>query len=277
MAKKKSDGEASLFDNAGEQKLYLFDGMALIYRAHFALIRNPQFTSGGVCTSAVFGMTNTLMDIINRQKPTHMAVAFDTSEPTFRHKEFPEYKAQRDALPEDIGTQIPMVDRLLEAMKIPVLRTPGYEADDIIGTLAQEAAATGMEVMMVTPDKDFQQLVTDTIHVYKPGRQGNQFEIMGIPEVLEKWQIEEVEQVIDILGLMGDSSDNVPGVPGVGEKTAQKLIAKFGSVENLLENTDQLKGKQKEKVEDNAEHGEIVQKIGNDQNRCASRLQNRIV
>ena len=253
MAKKKSGDEGDLFAGQNEQKLYLFDGMALIYRAHFALIRSPRFTSGGICTSAVFGMTNTLLDIINRQKPSHMAVAFDTREPTFRHEEYPEYKAQRDALPEDIDAQIPMVDRLLTAMRIPVLRTPGYEADDIIGTLAQEGAAAGMEVMMVTPDKDFQQLVSDSIRVYKPGRQGNQYEIMGIPEVLEKWQIEKVEQVIDILGLMGDSSDNVPGVPGVGEKTAQKLIAKFGSVENLLDNTDQLKGKQKEKVEDNAE------------------------
>ncbi len=261
MAKKKTQGGADLFADQVESKLYLFDGMALIYRAHFALIRSPRFTSGGVCTSAVFGMINTLMDIINRQKPTHMAVAFDTSEPTFRHVEFAEYKAQRDALPEDIADQIPLVDRLLSAMKIPVLRTPGYEADDIIGTLAQEGAAAGMEVMMVTPDKDFQQLVTDTIRVYKPGRQGNQYEIMGIPEVLEKWQIEKVEQVIDILGLMGDASDNVPGVPGVGEKTAQKLIAKFGSVEKLLESTEQLKGKQKEKVEDNADMARLSKRL----------------
>ena len=254
MAKTKLKNDSpGLFDQDKPSKLCLMDGMALIYRAHFGLIRSPRFTSGGICTSALFGMTNTVFDIINKQKPTHIALAFDTSEPTFRHVEYPEYKAQRDSLPEDIADQIPLVDRLMQAMNIPVIRTPGFEADDIIGTLAGQAEDLGMEVMMVTPDKDFQQLVTDLVKVYKPGRKGNQFEIMGVQEVLDKWQIERVDQVIDILGLMGDASDNVPGVPGVGEKTAQKLVAKFGSVEGLLENTDQLKGKQKEKVSDNAE------------------------
>ena len=224
--------------------------MALIYRAHFGLIRSPRFTSGDIPTSGVFGMANTVFDLIKRQKPTHMAIAFDTSHPTHRHEAYPEYKAQRDALPEDIAIQIPLVDRLMHALNIPVIRTPGFEADDIIGTLALQAAEQDYDVFMVTPDKDYHQLVTDRIQVYKPGRQGNAFEIMGVKEVLEKWQVERVDQVIDILGLMGDASDNVPGIHGIGEKTAQKLIAKFDSVEKLVESTDQLKGKQKERVEE---------------------------
>ena len=226
MAKKQSTSSQSpnLFDGRQPPNLYLLDGMALIYRAHFALARSPRYTSGGKCTSAVFGMTNTVLDIINRQQPTHLAMAFDTSEPTHRHIEYAPYKAQRDALPEDIADQIPLVDRLMHAMKIPVLRSPGFEADDIIGTLARQAAEQGMDVWMVTSDKDFHQLVTENVRIFKPGRQGNQFEMLGVPEVLEKWQIENVEQVIDILGLMGDASDNVPGIPGVGEKTAQKLM-----------------------------------------------------
>lgn len=230
--------------------MYLLDGMALIYRAHFGLIRSPRFTSGDVPTSGVFGMANTVFDLIKRQKPTHMAIAFDTSDPTHRHLAYPEYKAQRDALPEDIAVQIPLVGRLMKALNIPVIRTPGFEADDIIGTLAIEAAAQDYDVFMVTPDKDYHQLVTDRIQIYKPGRQGGAFEILGVPEVLEKWQTQRVDQVIDILGLMGDTSDNVPGIHGIGEKTAQKLIAKFGSVENLVHSTDQLKGKQKQRIEE---------------------------
>ncbi len=254
MAKKKTRSQGKdLFSAQEPKKLYLLDGMALIYRAHFGLIRSPRFTSAGKPTSAVFGVANTLLDIVKRQKPTHLAVAFDTSEPTFRHEKFEAYKANRDKQPEDISEQIPLVDRLMQAMNIPVIRTPGFEADDIIGTLACQAEAAGYQTWMVTPDKDYHQLVTENIFVYKPGRQGNQFEIMGIPEVLEKWQVESVAQVVDVLGLMGDSSDNVPGVPGVGPKTAQKLIAQFGSIENLLRNTDQLKGKQKERIEENHE------------------------
>lgn len=236
-----------------EKRLFLLDTMALIYRAHFALIRSPRYTSSGLSTSAVFGVANAVLDIIKKEQPSHIVAAFDTSDPTFRHDEYPEYKAQRDKQPEDIETQIPIVVNLFEALKIPIVRMPGFEADDIIGTIALEAASDGFSCYMVTPDKDYQQLVSEDIVVFKPGRQGAHNEILGVREILEKWQIERVEQVIDILGLMGDSSDNVPGVPGVGEKTAQKLIAKFGSVENLLANTDQLKGKQKEKVEDNAE------------------------
>ena len=256
MAKKKPARERDLFSPQEPKKLYLLDGMALIYRAHFGLIRSPRFTSAGAPTSAVFGVTNTLFDILKRQQPTHIAMALDTDHPTFRHDQFTEYKAQREKQPEDISRQIPLVDRLMEALDIPVLRNPGFEADDVIGTLAREAEAEGFQTWMVTPDKDYHQLVTENTFVYKPGRQGNQFEILGIPEILEKWQIEKVDQVIDILGLMGDSSDNVPGVPGIGPKTAQKLIAQFGSVEALLENTDQLKGKQKERIEENREQAE---------------------
>lgn len=253
MAKKKptpTGASKDLFSTNEPKKLFLLDGMALIYRAHFGLIRSPRFTSGGKPTSAVFGVANTILDILNRQHPTHIAMAFDTQEPTFRHTEYPEYKAHRDALPEDIASQIPLVERLMTAMNINVIQTPGFEADDIICTLAIEAAAKGFEVYMVTPDKDFQQLVREHIWVYKPGRQGNQFEVIGVPDVLEKWQIERVDQVVDILGLMGDSSDNIPGVPGIGEKTAQKLIAQFGSIEKLVSSTDQLAGKQKERLEE---------------------------
>ena len=217
------------------------------------MIRSPRFSSGDVPTSAVFGVANTVFDLIKKQNPTHIAIAFDTREPTFRHEVYSEYKAQRDSLPEDIAIQIPLVDRLMDALNITTIRTPGFEADDIIGTLALEAAAQDMEVFMVTPDKDYHQLVSDRIRVYKPGHKGGSFEILDVPAVLEKWQVKSVEQVIDILGLMGDKSDNVPGIPGVGEKTAIKLIEKFGSVQNLLDNTDQLKGKQKERVEENRE------------------------
>lgn len=234
-----------------DKRLFLLDGMALVYRAHFALIRSPRFTSSGTCTSAVFGLVNTITDLLKRQQPTHMAVAFDTSDPTQRHVEFPEYKAQREEMPEDLSRQLPLVDRLFDAYQIRSIRMPGYEADDIIGTLAHEAAVDGYQTWMVTPDKDYHQLVTDTIQVYKPGRKGSEYELLGIDEVVNKWEIERVDQVIDILALMGDSSDNIPGIPGIGPKTAVKLISKFGSVENLLQNTSQLKGKQKERVEEN--------------------------
>lgn len=243
--------EPDLFPD--QKKLVLLDGMALVYRAHFALIRSPRYTSGGLCTSGVFGLANTVLDIIKKEKPTHIAAAFDTSEPTERHKVFPEYKAQRDALPEDIGKALPYIDRLLEAFNITVIRMPGYEADDIIGTLAHQADADGYLTLMVTPDKDYHQLVSENVSIFRPGRKGAAYEMLGVPEVLEHWDIEKVDQVIDILGLMGDSSDNIPGVPGVGPKTAQKLIAKYGSVENLLQHTHELKGKQKERVEENAD------------------------
>lgn len=238
---------------AEKKKLVLLDGMALVYRAHFALIRSPRYTSGGLCTSGVFGLANTVLDIIKKENPTHIAAAFDTSEPTERHKVFPEYKAQRDALPEDIGAALPYIDRLLDAFNITVIKMPGYEADDIIGTLAHQASSDGFYTLMVTPDKDYHQLVSDNVVIFRPGRKGAAYETLGVPEVLEQWQIENVQQVIDILGLMGDSSDNIPGVPGIGPKTAQKLIEQYGSVENLLKHSHELKGKQKERVEENAE------------------------
>ena len=244
-----------------ERKFFLLDAMALIYRAHFALIRSPRYTSQGECTSAVFGVANTLLDIIKNQQPTHMMVAWDTQEPTFRHEEFPDYKAQRDELPEDIAAQFPLVDRLFEAFKIKSIRLPGFEADDIIGTIASQIADQGLRILMVTPDKDYAQLVSDQVLIFKPGRQGAEHEILGVPEILAKWNIENVDQVIDILGLMGDASDNIPGVPGFGEKTAQKLIAQFGSIEELIRRSDQLKGKQRERIETHADQALLSKRL----------------
>ncbi len=231
------------------QRLFLLDGMALLYRAHFAFIKAPIRTSDGLNTSALYGFANTLLDILKNQQPTHLAVALDTSAPTPRHEMFPAYKAQREEMPEDISMAIPQIKRLMEAMNVPILVRDGYEADDIIGILAKRAEKEGIETFMVTPDKDFGQLVSEHVKIYKPGRQGADTEILGVKEVCERWGIERPEQVIDILALMGDAVDNIPGVKGFGEKTATALIQQFGSVENLLTNTDQLKGKQKEKLE----------------------------
>jgi DNA polymerase-1 len=237
-----------------EKRLFLLDGMALVYRAHFALIRNPIYNSKGMNTSAVFGFMNTLLDILDKQRPTHLGVAFDTKEPTPRHKIFPEYKAHRDAMPEDLAKAIPEVKRLLQAFNIPVIELPGFEADDIIGTLAYKADQDGSyHTFMVTPDKDFAQLVSPTTTMWKPGRKGSDTELLDVPAILENWGIDDPKQVIDVLALWGDVSDNIPGVPGIGEKTAKKLVKQFGSVEKLLESTDQLKGKQKENVENNKE------------------------
>lgn len=231
-------------------QLYLLDGMALVYRAHFALIRNPILTSKGLNTSAVLGFTNVLLDLIDNHGASHLGVAFDTKEPTPRHILFPEYKAQRDAMPEELATAIPYVKQLCHAMGIPVLEVPGYEADDIIGTLAHRADKAGnIHTYMVTPDKDFAQLVTDTTTMWKPGRQGGNHELLDPAAICHQWEINSPKQVIDILGLWGDASDNIPGVPGIGEKTAKKLIKQFGSMENILDSTDQLKGKQKENLE----------------------------
>ncbi|MEN7972986.1 MAG: DNA polymerase I [Verrucomicrobiota bacterium] len=232
------------------KKLFLIDGMAIVYRAYFGLIRNPRINSKGENVSAVFGFINTLLDIMHTYEPTHIAVAFDTHGPTFRHEEYPEYKATRDETPEGIRTAVPHIRNLLQAFNIPVLEYPGFEADDVIGTLARTAEKQGFDTYMVTPDKDYAQLVDKHTFMLKPGS-GRSGELLDVPKILEQWNIEKIEQVIDILGLAGDTADNIPGVPGVGPKTAQKLIAQFGSVENLLENTDQLKGKQKEKVEAN--------------------------
>lgn len=231
------------------QRLFLLDAMALIYRAHFAFMKNPIRTSDGLNTSALYGFANTLLDIIHNQKPTHLGVAFDNAAPTVRHEIFPAYKAQREEMPEDISLAIPNVKRLLRAMNVPMLEKDGLEADDIIGILATQADKVGLETFMVTPDKDFGQLVTEHVKIFKPGRAGADTEILGVKEICERWGIERPAQVIDILGLMGDAVDNIPGVKGFGEKTATALIQQFGSIENLLANIDQLKGKQKEKLE----------------------------
>jgi DNA polymerase-1 len=235
--------------------------MALLYRAHFAFIKAPIRTSDGLNTSALYGFANTLLDILKNQQPTHLAVALDTSAPTPRHEMFPAYKAQREEMPEDISLAIPQIKRLMEAMNVPILVRDGYEADDIIGILAKRAEKEGIETFMVTPDKDFGQLVSEHVKIYKPGRQGADTEILGVKEICERWGIERPEQVIDILALMGDAVDNIPGVKGFGEKTATALIQQFGSVENLLTNTDQLKGKQKEKLEASKDDALLSKKL----------------
>ena len=235
------------------QKLFLLDAFALIYRAHFAFIKAPRITSSGMNTSAVFGFTNTLLEVLKKEAPTHIGVAFDTPKKTFRHVQFEAYKAQREAQPEDISIAVPYVKRLLEAMNIPILLVDGYEADDVIGTLARCASEEGFEVFMMTPDKDYGQLVQERVYMYKPAFMGNKAEKMGVAEILDKWQIERVDQVIDMLGLMGDASDNIPGVPGVGEKTAQKLLAEYGSLENILARAGEIKGKLGERIRENAD------------------------
>ena len=235
------------------KKLFLLDGMALIYRAYFGFSNNHRINSKGLNTSAIFGFTNTLLEVLRKENPTHIAVVFDTPGKTARHEEFPAYKAHREEIPEDLAKSIPYIFRLCECFNIPLLTKQGYEADDIIGTLAIIAEKEGFETYMMTPDKDFGQLVDEHTFIYKPARAGGSPEVMGIAEVCKRWDIERVEQVKDILGLMGDASDNIPGIPGVGEKTAIQLIKQFGSIEKLLENTDQLKGKLKEKVELNKE------------------------
>ncbi len=231
-----------------QKKLFLLDAMALVFRAYYALIRSPRLTSTGRNTNAQFGFTNTLIDLITNQKPTHMAVCFDTHAPTEREQSYAEYKANRQDAPEDIISAIPDIKAIVKAMNIPCIELDGHEADDIIGTLAWEAADAGYEVYMVTPDKDYGQLVRENIKIYKPGYQGGSVEIMGPKEVCEKWDIERVDQVIDVLGLMGDAVDNIPGIPGVGEKTAAKLLKEYGTLENVLENAESIKGALGEKV-----------------------------
>jgi len=231
-----------------EKKLFLLDAMALIYRAYYALIRNPRITSKGRNTNAQFGFTNTLVDLINKEKPTHMAVAFDTSAPTERHTDFADYKANRQDAPEDLTDSLEDIKRIIKGFNMPAIECHGYEADDLIGGLAQQAEKVGYDVFMVTPDKDFGQLVTDKIKIYKPPFQGNKEEILGAKEVCERWNIKDVSQVIDILGLMGDSIDNIPGIPGIGEKTASKLLAEYGTLENVLANAENIKGALGEKI-----------------------------
>jgi DNA polymerase-1 len=243
------------------KRLFLLDGMALVYRAHFALIARPIFTSKGVNTSALYGFTQTLLEILSKQQPTHIAVAFDTDAPTPRHTIFPEYKATRQAMPEDLAAALPHVRRMLEAFHVPILERDGYEADDIIGTLARRAEKEGFQTYMVTPDKDFGQLVDENTFLYRPRRSGDEIEILGVEEIKSRWGIQKTENVIDVLALMGDSVDNVPGVPGIGEKTAMKLVGQYGTVENLLAHLDELKGKLKESLEKNREIALLSKKL----------------
>lgn len=243
------------------KKLFLLDGMALIYRAHFALSKNPRFTSTGINTSAVMGFANTLMEVLRKEKPSHIAVVFDTDAPTERHIDFAAYKAHRQAMPEDLSAALPYIFKLIEGFKIPVITMDGFEADDIIGTMAKEGERQGFQVYCMTPDKDFAQLVSENIFIYKPARMGNDMEILGVPEVLNKWEIENVLQVIDILGLWGDAVDNIPGVPGVGEKTSKLLIKQYGSIENIIANAHELKGKLRENVENFAEQAMVSKKL----------------
>ena len=233
-------------------KLFLLDAYALIYRAYYALIKNPRINSKGFNTSAILGFVNTLEEVLKKENPTHIGVAFDPAGPTFRHEAYEQYKAQREETPETIRLSVPIIKDIIRAYRIPILEVPGYEADDVIGTLATEAGRQGITTYMMTPDKDYGQLVSENVFMYRPKHTGG-FEVMGIDEVKAKFSIDSIPQVIDMLGLMGDASDNIPGCPGVGEKTAQKLIAQFGSIENLLEHTDQLKGALKTKVEANRE------------------------
>ncbi len=244
-----------------EKKLFLLDAYALIYRAHFAFINNPRINSKGLNTSSIFGFCNSMLEVINKHQPTHLGVVFDPPGGSSREDVFVEYKANRQEMPEDIRKSIPYIFDILNAMNIPFKMEDGFEADDLIGTLAKQAEKEGYQVFMMTPDKDFGQLVSENIFIYKPGRSGNPSEILGPKEICEKFEIERPEQVIDILGLWGDAVDNIPGIPGIGEKTAKKLIKTYGSIENLLENTADLKGKQKENVENFAEQGLISKQL----------------
>jgi DNA polymerase-1 len=244
-----------------DKKLFLLDAFALIYRAYFAFSRNPRMNSKGQNTSAVFGFVNTLIDLLQTKKPSHIAVVFDAPGPTFRVKEYAEYKAHRDEMPEGIRWAIPIIIDIIKAFNIPVLSKEGFEADDLIGTLAKQAEKEGYTTFMMTPDKDFAQLVSDNIFMLKPARMGKPAEIWGPEEVKEKFEINDPLQVIDILGLWGDAADNIPGIPGIGEKTAKKLIKQYGSVENLIANADELKGKQKENVIEFADQGLLSKRL----------------
>ena len=246
---------------AEQKRLFLLDAYALIFRGYYALIKNPRINSKGMDTSAIMGFMNSLFDVINREKPDHLAVCFDKDGSAERTELFPEYKAHRDETPDAIRIAVPYIQKILKAMHIPCVEVSGLEADDIIGTLAKQAEKEGYKVFMVTPDKDFGQLVSENIFMYRPARMGNGIEIWGIPEVQKRFGVERPEQVIDYLGMMGDTSDNIPGFPGVGEKTAKKFIEEFGSMEALLENTDKLKGKLRERVEENAELGRLSKKL----------------
>ena len=247
--------------NSADKRLYLIDAYAMIFRGYYALIRNPRLTSKGLDTSAIFGFTNSLIELIRREKPSHLAVVFDVGRASVRTDDFADYKANRSETPEAIKIAVPYIHRILEAMHIPILGVEGYEADDVIGTIACKAEKEGYTTFMVTPDKDFAQLVTDKIKIYKPASKFGDVEILGVEEVKAKYEIEDPKQVIDFLAMMGDAVDNIPGLEGVGEKTAMKFLKEFGSIENLLANTSQLKGKIKEKIENSAERGILSKKL----------------
>jgi DNA polymerase-1 len=236
-----------------QQKLFLLDAFALIYRSYFAFIRNPRYNSKGLNTSAMLGVTNTIVQVLEKENPDYIGVVFDVSAPTFRHEMYKEYKANRDEMPEDLRKSIPYIRKIIEAFNIPIIEKAGYEADDVIGTLAKKAEKDGFTTYMMTPDKDYAQLVSENIYMFKPGKAGGDAEVWGLPEVQESFGIETAEQVIDMLGLMGDSADNIPGCPGVGPKSAQKLIQEFGSIDGIYQNTNKLKGKQKERLIENEE------------------------
>ncbi len=247
--------------NSADKRLYLIDAYAMIFRGYYALIRNPRLTSKGLDTSAIFGFTNSLIELIRREKPSHLAVVFDVGKASVRTDDFADYKANRSETPEAIKIAVPYIHKILEAMHIPILGVEGYEADDVIGTIACKAEKEGYNTFMVTPDKDFAQLVTDKIKIYKPAMKGGDVEILGVEEVKAKYDIEDPKQVIDFLAMMGDAVDNIPGLEGVGEKTALKFLKEYGSIENLLANTSQLKGKIKEKIENSAERGILSKKL----------------
>ncbi|MEC7265208.1 MAG: 5'-3' exonuclease H3TH domain-containing protein, partial [Bacteroidota bacterium] len=251
-----------------QKRLFLLDAYALIFRGYYALIKNPRINSKGMDTSAIMGFMNSLLDVIKREQPDHLAVAFDKGGSVERTELFEDYKANRDETPDAIRIAVPYIQQILKAMKIPVVELAGYEADDLIGTLAKQAEQEGYKVFMVTPDKDFGQLVSENIFMYRPARMGNGIEIWGIPEVQKRFGVQRPEQVIDYLGMMGDASDNIPGLPGVGDKTAKKFLEDFGSLEGLLSNTDKLSGKMKEKIEENAELGRLSRKLAEIKTDC---------
>lgn len=256
----------SSITNSGK-KLFLLDAFALIYRSYYAFIKNPRFTSTGINSSAMLGFTNTLLEVLEKEKPSHIAVVFDPVGPTFRHEMFKEYKAQRPPMPEDLRKSIPYIKSIIQGFNIPEFDVEGYEADDVIGTLAKKAEKQGYTVYMMTPDKDYAQLVSENIYVYKPKSNGNDVEIWGVPEIREKFGVEHPDQIVDYLGLMGDTADNIPGCPGIGPKTAQKLIELYKDIDGLYQNTDKLKGKQKERIiesEEQVRFSKVLAKISLD-------------
>ena len=248
-------------DGRAGARVFVIDAMPLLYRGHFVFLKNPMITSDGINVSALHGFAATLVHILEKHKPTHVAVVFDSAKPTFRHERYPEYKAQRDKAPEELIAAIPMATEMAKAMNIPVLRVDGVEADDVLGTLSVMAEAEGDDCFVVTPDKDAAQLVSEKVKLFRPGRGNAPAEIWGVSEVCAKWGLSSADQVVDLLGMMGDAADNIPGIPGVGEKTAVKLLQKFGSLEGLLSRTDELKGKQKEKVEQNVDLARLSREL----------------